>query len=300
MIPYEEVREVATTALIAWGSDVVMADDLVQEIFVWYLRWPPGQQILEEVDPPVRRAMLNKAAVQILVKETLDADERWGRNLYSADSVKDHLKGRSTNKFLRKLMPQALAHLQRQNPRQHDALVSRYTDGLVPVRGSAEEGRLKRAVVSLTRHVNSLLIEGKDRDDAAVSAMSRQGKGGKSDPTAEAAIALIEKGDEPIELANEEDIVTGTTTYRTELANVFDDWMVRPVLDGSQESRARLSVLDGGMLGDRSEMYQAEVFPDLYPNEKPMLIENWSQEDRELYCGGEWTPGYLRLVKGGV
>ncbi|AGK87526.1 sigma-K factor [Mycobacterium phage HINdeR] len=299
MIPYEEVKEVATTALIAWGSDVVVADDLVQEIFLWYLKRPSVQHLMAEADAPVRRIVLNKAAVQILVEETLDADERWGRNTYSSESVKDHLKGRSTNKFLRRIMPQALAHLQRQNPRYYDAIESRFTHGVIPAQGAAAQ-LVTDAVRSLTRHVNSLVIEGKERDESAVSANSRQGKGGKSDPTAEAAIALIEKGDEPIELANEEDIVTGTTTYRTELANVFDEWMVRPTLDGSRESGARLSVLDGGMLGDRSELYQAEVFPDLFPNEKPMLIENWSQEDREMYCGGDWTPGYLRLVKGGV
>lgn len=296
MIPYEEVKEVATTALIAWGSDVVAADDLVQEIFVWYLKRPSVQHLLAEADVPVRRIVLNKAAVQILVEETLDADERWGRNTYTIESVKDHLKGVSTNKFLRRLMPQAKAHLQRQNPRYYEAVERRYTDGVVPAQGAPAQ-LVTDALRALTRHVNGLLIEGKDRDESAVSANSRQAKGGKSDPTAEAAIALIEKGDEPIELANEEDMVTGTTTYRTELASVFDDWMIRPTMDGSQESGARLSVLDGGMLGDRSEFYQAQVFPDLFPNEKPMLIDNWSQEDREMYCGGDWTPGYLRLVK---
>ena len=47
-----------------------------------------------------------------------------------------------------------------------------------------------------------------------------------------------------------------------------------------------------------SQMYRREITPDLFPHEKPMLVENWSEEDREMYCGGEWTPGYLRLVKG--
>lgn len=34
-----------------------------------------------------------------------------------------------------------------------------------------------------------------------------------------------------------------------------------------------------------SEMYRAQVFPELFPHEKRMLIENWSAEDREMYCG---------------
>jgi len=54
--------------------------------------------------------------------------------------------------------------------------------------------------------------------------------------------------------------------------------------------------LFNGMGG--SEFYRAQLTPDLFPHEKPMLIENWTQNDRETYCGGEWTLGYLRLVTG--
>lgn len=38
-----------------------------------------------------------------------------------------------------------------------------------------------------------------------------------------------------------------------------------------------------GMAG--SEFYRAQVFPELYPHEKPMLIDNWSEDDREIYVG---------------
>lgn len=38
-----------------------------------------------------------------------------------------------------------------------------------------------------------------------------------------------------------------------------------------------------GMPG--SEFYRAQVFPELYPHEKTMLVENWSQDDRDMYCG---------------
>jgi hypothetical protein len=42
----------------------------------------------------------------------------------------------------------------------------------------------------------------------------------------------------------------------------------------------------------RSEMYRGEVFPELFPHQKRMLIELWSVEDREMYCGGMYTKGY--------
>jgi hypothetical protein len=41
-----------------------------------------------------------------------------------------------------------------------------------------------------------------------------------------------------------------------------------------------------------SELYRALVFKNLFPHEKPMLIGNWSKQDREMFCGGEFTKGY--------
>ena len=35
----------------------------------------------------------------------------------------------------------------------------------------------------------------------------------------------------------------------------------------------------------RSELYRAQLFPELFPHEKRMLIENWPAQDREEYCG---------------
>ncbi len=59
------------------------------------------------------------------------------------------------------------------------------------------------------------------------------------------------------------------------------------------------NIMDGtfnGMGG--SEFYRAQIFPELFPHEKPMLIDNWPLQDRQMFCGGIYTPGYLRLVKG--
>lgn len=39
-----------------------------------------------------------------------------------------------------------------------------------------------------------------------------------------------------------------------------------------------------------SEFYRAQVFPELFPHEKPMLINNWTENDREMYCGVAHTP----------
>ena len=41
--------------------------------------------------------------------------------------------------------------------------------------------------------------------------------------------------------------------------------------------------LFNGMPG--SEFYRAQIFPELFPHEKQMLTHNWSEQDREMYCG---------------
>lgn len=51
-----------------------------------------------------------------------------------------------------------------------------------------------------------------------------------------------------------------------------------------------INLLDGtfnGMGG--SEFYRGQVFPDLFPEAKPMLIENWPAQDREMYCGMQYV-----------
>lgn len=48
-----------------------------------------------------------------------------------------------------------------------------------------------------------------------------------------------------------------------------------------------MDTLWNGMGG--SEMYRTQVFPELFPNSKGMLVDNWSDQDREMYCGGEYA-----------
>lgn len=48
----------------------------------------------------------------------------------------------------------------------------------------------------------------------------------------------------------------------------------------------------------RSELYRAQIVPDLFPHEPQMLIDNWPEQDRQMYVGGKHTVGYYpRIVK---
>ncbi len=42
-----------------------------------------------------------------------------------------------------------------------------------------------------------------------------------------------------------------------------------------------------------SEMYRAQVFPELWPHQREMMLDNWPIEDLEMYVGGQFTPGYV-------
>lgn len=37
------------------------------------------------------------------------------------------------------------------------------------------------------------------------------------------------------------------------------------------------------------ERYQAQVMPDLFPDQKQPVLNNWHPEDLEAFCGGEYT-----------
>lgn len=40
-------------------------------------------------------------------------------------------------------------------------------------------------------------------------------------------------------------------------------------------------------LGD--QRYIAQVVPESFPGEKQPVLKNWSDEDREMFCGGNYA-----------
>lgn len=52
------------------------------------------------------------------------------------------------------------------------------------------------------------------------------------------------------------------------------------------------NIMDPDFNGPGSELYRAELFPDLFPHTPTMRLENWAQQDLEMYVGGMFTPGY--------
>ena len=44
-----------------------------------------------------------------------------------------------------------------------------------------------------------------------------------------------------------------------------------------------------------SEMYRAQLFPDLFPHQKEMLVHNWPKQDIEMYVIGMKLEEYFGI-----
>ncbi|ASZ75396.1 helix-turn-helix DNA binding protein [Mycobacterium phage JoshKayV] len=195
-------RRAARDALFAWKQDESGLDDLVSDIWVWYLESPTTQRKLQAIEPHEAQKSVKNAALQMLSKQQLSSNVFNDRNLYSSEAVKEALAGTSTNRYLVDILPRALEALAAQNEARAEAIRSRYEDGVIPVRQSKQQVQLSKAVKSLTEHVNIIAITaGVDADGNvtegpgsrhSVFPETRPTSGGHSDPTADIAILLIE------------------------------------------------------------------------------------------------------------
>jgi hypothetical protein len=195
------ITKAAKSASFSWGRGEDGLDDLISDLWVWYLERPGTQAKLADSDEFLARRLVYKAALQILAASALSGDKFRGRNLYSSESVKEELLGTSKNGYLSDIIPRALEELSAKNEGQAEAIRLRYVDGVVPFENAAQQV-LKRAVKSLTEHVNVIVIttgvdsEGNVKEGpgsrAAVFPETRRPKGYVSDPTGYMAILLLD------------------------------------------------------------------------------------------------------------
>ena len=193
-------RKSAKAALAEWYSDKWdlqkdLLDELVQDLWVWYLESPATQKKLQDSDEFLARRLIYKAALQTLAGRSLNEDVFDGRVLYSADAVRSALGGSSTNKYLREILPFALDNVERRNEDQAEAIRSRYTDGVVPAKAGGAAMVLSRAVKSVTEEVNVIYLTSNENGAGSSSAVfpeSRKRKGEHGDPTGNTAVMLDE------------------------------------------------------------------------------------------------------------
>ena len=213
---YKVLRLGSKSALNSWSQSSVGLEDLVQQMWVWYLESPATQKKLADSDEYLARRLVYKAAIQKLSKKASADDEFNGKNFYSTENVKDALSGEGRNSYLAEILPKAFKALQEQNAGYANALKSRYFVGIFPHLKS-EKNLLVRAHVSIAEHVNRIAITAEMSTDSdgkldvkegpgsrtvlqkkrpnyenAESPDSIKVKGEHSDPTARIALLLLE------------------------------------------------------------------------------------------------------------
>lgn len=195
----------AAGALIEWGIEGEL-DDLVQELWVWYLERPSVKRKLCRLSEPEQITTVKMHAHQIISEKVLSGNVSTGKVVYSVDSVKEALKGRSTNKHLLDLLPLAMRQVQKRDDAIEDsgkyrgyaeAIRSRYEDNVVPPQGK-DHHKLSHAVKALTDEVNVLYLTTNAEGVGCRSSVfpeSRRKTGVHGDPTANIALTLIENPD---------------------------------------------------------------------------------------------------------
>lgn len=192
-------KQAASGALIEWGLEGEK-NDLVQDLWVWYLESPSTQRKMSDLSQPEQITTVKIRAHQLISKKVLGGNVTTGKVIYSVDSVKTALKGESTNKSLPDLLILGMLELQQKDDRVDDlgkprgyaeAIRKRYEDNDVPVEADAD--RLSKALTALTDAINVLYLTSDDRGRHAMFPDLRKPNGRYSDPTGEMACSLIEK-----------------------------------------------------------------------------------------------------------
>jgi hypothetical protein len=150
---------------------------------------------MEALSEPEAVQTAHLHAMQLLSQQVLSSNTFQGQDLYSGDSLREALRGESTNKYLNEILPFALKTLEHRNEPQAEAIRRRYEDGVVPERNTPEEKILSRAVKSVTEEVNltHLTSDGECIGTrSAVFPETRKPKGGHSDPTGNTVVLLDE------------------------------------------------------------------------------------------------------------
>jgi hypothetical protein len=260
----------AQGALVEWGIDGE-ADDLTQQLWEWYLETPSTQRKMAELSDPERIVTARLRAHQLISRNVLEGNIASEKVIYSTDSVREALHGLSSNKYLLEILPEAQEILGSGREEYAEAIRSRYEDGVIPVKEGGDAMVLSRAVKALTDEVNVMYLSSDDsgvgRRDS-VSPTHRKRSGSYADPTSGIAMMLM-----------------GNPSEREAFYEEFDtEWCVsvredEPVSDP-------INIMDSAFNGmPRSEFYRAQVFPELFPHEDRMMVERWSLQDQEMFCG---------------
>lgn len=148
------VRKAVRSVQFQW-PDVIEADDLEQELFMWVIQSPSVQAKLESGDAKSRHGLLVRQGHRI-------ASEARKRNLrfaaefeYSIDDVKAILSGKDRRHEALDDLTEAMNSLRETTPQYAEIIARKYAGE--ELTGRADTNRLYRAHIALTDEMNSIV-----------------------------------------------------------------------------------------------------------------------------------------------
>lgn len=191
------IKKAAKSVGNSWLLTSDQVEDLIQDLWVELLERPSRKRAISGVTEDEAAAYLRGHANQILsvkLREEYLARGDWD---YSAETIKDALKGRGDNPFLMEVIPKAIDHLSDRHPPYAESLKTRYLDGVI-VRDQAAKDRLKNAHKALAEEIHAVIVEMGDHDGpgsrSKVFPDSIRSHNGPSDPVGELATRLADDG----------------------------------------------------------------------------------------------------------
>lgn len=167
-----------------------MYDDLLQDLLEWYLSRPATRLKMESLVDAEVFVTFKRHAQQALSEQQLEDNIQKDKVMFSTDSIKRYLKGKSTNKYLIEVVPIALDMI---NEKHKESLLSRYVDGKIPAQGKDAEF-LSNSHKTLTAMVNLIQLTTESKTIGSRNVVfpdTIKPSGSHGDPTASIALTLI-------------------------------------------------------------------------------------------------------------
>lgn len=270
------LNKAAKSAGNSWLLTPDQIADLAQDMWVGYLEKPTRQQALDGASDGETVRYLRGQADQVLSGTVRADDLASGDRMYSSDSIKQVLKGAIYNPFLESIVHLAVARLDDRHPPYAEALKLRYIDGEVPPQGS-KQVLLTRAHQALAEEVHAVIVELEDSDRTRVDPDAVKAQTGPATPTEDVALLIATNAE-------------AAAVFHDEARDEAEAFAREYVRTGTGTAGTSVDIFDGAFNGMGAvAMYRSWVIPESFPNQPQALLQNWSQEDLEMYVGGEYA-----------
>lgn len=134
-------------------------DDLVQELWIWYLSSPANRRWVDLKSVNSRRSYVKKQAFNIAATKRRADRIFMVKYDYAVDVAKMILEGEIRGEQSVEDLALAIENLREQNEDYADIIIKRYYTDPKPALTSAESSRLSRALVRLTDEMNRIARE---------------------------------------------------------------------------------------------------------------------------------------------